>query len=347
MKRIRLSEIAAQLGLKLQGDDREVSGINTLTAAGPDELSFLANPKYIDALRSTKAGAVILHPDFATQTQCALLSESPYQDFGRALALFSREQGFFSGISELAFVHPDAVIGARVTIAPYVCIGPRAVIGDDTRIFPSCYIGEDCCVGTGSTLYPGVTLMAGTQLGQRCIVHAGVVLGADGFGFVRSGQKIEKIPQIGTVQIGDDVEVGANTTIDRAALDKTVVGDGTKIDNLVMLGHNVRVGRNGLLVSQVGISGSCILGDNVTLAGQAGLAGHLRIGNNVTIGPQSGVARDIPDNMTMGGSPAVDQGTFMRTLALMPRFPELFKRLTQLERELAELRAALHNKENA
>ena len=347
MKRIRLSEIAAQLGLKLQGDDREVSGLNTLAAAGPDELSFLANPKYIDALRSTRAAAVILHPDFAAQIPCALLSEHPYQDFGRALALFDRDQGFFSGISELAFVHPDAVIGLRVTVAPFACIGPRAVIEDDTHIFPSCYVGEDCRIGAGSTLYPGVTLMAGTQLGQKCVVHAGVVLGADGFGFVRSGQKIEKIPQIGTVQLGDDVEVGANTTIDRAALDKTVVGDGTKIDNLVMLGHNVRVGKNSFLVAQVGVSGSCVLGDNVTLAGQAGLAGHLRIGNNVTIGPQAGVAKDIPDNMTVGGSPAVDQGVFMRTLALMPRFPELFKRLTRLERKLAALRADLPNKENA
>jgi len=141
------------------------------------------------------------------------------------------------------------------------------------------------------------------------------------------------------------VEVGANTTIDRAALDKTVIGDGTKIDNLVMLAHNVLVGKNSFLVAQAGVSGSCVLGDNVTLAGQAGLAGHLRIGNNVTIGPQSGVARDIPDNMTVGGSPAVDQGTFMRTLALMPRFPELFKRLTRLEQELAALREDLRDKD--
>ena len=347
MKRIRLSEIAARLGLQLQGDDREISGINTLAAAQPDELSFLANPKYIGALRSTKAAAVIAHPDFAAQIPRALISEHPYQDFARALTLFDREQGFFSGISDMAFVHPEAVIGLRVTVAPFACIGPRAVIGDDARIFPSCYVGEDCRIGAGSTLYPGVTLMAGTRIGQRCIVHAGVVLGADGFGFVRSGQKIEKIPQIGIVQIGDDVELGANTTIDRAALDKTVIGDGTKMDNLVMVGHNVRMGRNGILVAQSGIAGSTVLGDNVTIAGQAAVAGHLRIGNNVTIGPQAGVARDIPDNMTMGGTPAVDQGTFMRTFALMPRFPELFKRLTRLEHELAALRADLHNKEQA
>jgi UDP-3-O-[3-hydroxymyristoyl] glucosamine N-acyltransferase len=189
--------------------------------------------------------------------------------------------------------------------------------------------------------------MAGTRLGRGCIVHAGVVLGADGFGFVRNGQRIEKIPQVGTVRLGDDVEVGANTAIDRAALDTTVIGDGTKIDDLVMIGHNVRVGKNGFLVAQTGIAGSCVIGDNATVAAQAGIAGHLRIGDNVTVGPRAGVARDIPDNMIMGGAPAVDQGTFMRTFALMPRFPELFKRLSRLEKEVAALRADLPNKENA
>ena len=347
MKRIRLSEIAAQLGLTLQGEDREVSGINTLTAAGPDELTFLANPKYIDALHGTRAAAVIVHPSFAGQVACALISEHPYQDFGRVLGLFAREQGYFSGISELAFIHPDARIGERVTIAPFACVGPRTIIEDGARVFPSCYIGEDCHVGADSILYPGAVLMAGTRIGRGCILHAGTVLGGDGFGFVRNGGRVEKIPQVGTVRLGDEVEVGANTTIDRAALETTSIGDGTKIDNLVMVGHNVRIGKNSFLVSQVGISGSCTLGDNVTLAGQVGLAGHLRIGNNVTIGPQSGVVKDVPDNMTVGGSPAVDQSTFMRTLALMPRFPEIFKRLSHLEKELAALRAAQDNKEPA
>lgn len=347
MKRIRLSEIAERLGLTLKGHDGEVTGINTLSAAGPDELSFLANPKYMDELAVTKAAAVIIHPGLGDKVERALLSENPYQDFGRALTLFAGRQGFFSGVNELAFVHPEARLGANVTIAPFACVGPRAVIEDNVHIFPSCYVGEDCAVGEGSVLYPGTTLMAGTRIGKRCILHAGVVLGSDGFGFSRTAAGIEKIPQVGTVVVGDDVEIGANTTVDRAVLDKTVIGDGTKIDNLVMIGHNVRIGKNSFLVAQVGISGSTTLGDNVTLAGQAGLSGHLHIGNNVTVGPQSGLARDVPDNMTVGGSPAVDQGTFMRTLALMPRFPELFKRLSKLEKELAALREAGENKEHA
>ena len=162
----------------------------------------------------------------------------------------------------------------------------------------------------------------------RSIIHPGAVLGADGFGFARTAAGIEKIPQVGRVSLGDKVEVGANSAIDRAALDTTRVGSGTKIDNLVQIGHNVRIGQNSLIVSQTGVSGSTRIGDNCTLAGQVGVAGHLRIGDNVTLGPQAGVARDIPSNRVMGGSPAVDQGTYMRTLALMPRFPELFRRLS-------------------
>lgn len=345
--KLRLSDIATRLGMTLKGDDREVSGVNTLSAAGPDELSFLANPKYISELHTTRAAAVIVHADNAGDVPCALISAHPYQDFGRTLTLFARPQGWFSGISERADIHPEAQLGAGVTVAPFACIGPRAVIEDGVRIFPGCYIGEDCHVGEGSTLYPRVTLMSGTRIGKRCIIHAGVVLGGDGFGFTRTARGVEKIPQVGTVTLDDDVEVGANSTIDRAVLDVTHVGQGSKIDNLVQIGHNVRLGKNNFIVAQVGIAGSCTLGDDVTLAGQSGLSGHLRIGNNVTLGPQSGVARDIPDNMTMGGTPAVDQKTFMRTLALMPQFPDMFKRLSKLEKEVAAFRAQRENKEPA
>jgi UDP-3-O-[3-hydroxymyristoyl] glucosamine N-acyltransferase len=174
-------------------------------------------------------------------------------------------------------------------------------------------------------------------MGENCIVHAGAVLGSDGFGFSRAGGEIEKIPQIGSVQIGNNVEIGANTTIDRAVLDVTLVGDDTKIDNLVQVAHNVHIGKRSFIISQVGISGSTTVGDECTLAGQAGLSGHLSIGDRVTIGPQSGVARDIAAGQTVGGSPAVEQGVFMRTLANMPKLPDLFKRVSRLERQLAEL----------
>lgn len=340
----KLSEIANVLGLELRGQDCDIIGVNTLEAAGPHEISFLANPRYADKVSACKAAAIIIAADSVHAVPshaAALVSENPYFDFGRTLALFAKPQGSFTGISDAAFIHPDAVLGDNCTVYPNVYIGPRAHIGANVQLFPGTYIGEDCTVGARSILYPNVTLMAGIVVGEDCILHAGVVLGADGFGFVPTPMGIQKIPQIGTVHIGNDVEIGANTTIDRAVMGITCVGDGTKIDNQVMLGHNVEVGKNCIIVSQVGVSGSTKIGDQVTIAGQAGIAGHLTIGNNVTIGPISGVAQDIPDGKTMGGTPAVDQRTYMRTLAVMPKLPDLFKRCSKLEKELAALKATI------
>lgn len=334
----KLSEIAARLGLTLRGDDAEVIGVNTLESAGPDEVSFLANPKYADQLAETRAGAVIVRPEHAGDVARALVSDNPYRDFGRVLELFAAPQGSFSGISPLAFIHPEADVAEGATVYPFVYIGPQARVESGVTLFPGVYVGEKVRIGKGTTVYPNAVLMAGTEVGNNAVLHPGAVLGADGFGFARTPAGIQKIPQVGRVVLGDEVEVGANAAIDRAVLDTTRVGDGTKIDNLVQLGHNVRIGCNSFIVSQVGISGSSTIGDNCTLAGQVGVAGHLHIGDNVTIGPQSGVAKDIPDNVTVGGTPTVDQRTYMRTLALMPRYPELFKRLSQLEKEVKALK---------
>ena len=336
----KLSALAAALGLTIrggQGVDPEITGINTLDDAVPGELSFLANPKYTHKLATTRATAVIVSPEHADQVPCALVSPTPYQDFGRALALFAVRQGSFAGISEQAFIHPDACLGKDVTVYPFVYVGPEAHIGDGSTLFPGVYVGERCQIGARCTLYPNAVLMAGTVLGDSCILHPGVVLGAEGFGFTRTPAGIQKIPQTGSVRLGDRVEVGANSAIDRAVLAKTEVGDDTKIDNLVQLGHNVTVGRECFIVSQVGVAGSTHIGNGCTFAGQVGIAGHLHIGDNVTLGPQSGVAQDIPSDTVMGGSPAVPQGTYMRTLALMPRFPELFKRLSKVEKLLEKL----------
>lgn len=333
-----LSDIARELGLELRGEDFAVAGVNTLEAAGADEISFLANPKYIQQLKTSAAGAVICSADFAGEVKRALVSDNPYLDFGRCVSLFAKPQGSMKGIHALAYVDPQAQVADGCTVYPFAFIGPRAQVEAGTVVFPGCYIGEDCRVGCGCTLYPNAVMMAGTVIGDDCILHAGVVLGADGFGFAPTEFGIQKIPQIGTVSIGNDVEIGANSTIDRAVLGTTSVGDSTKIDNLVQIGHNVQMGEQCLIVALVGISGSTKIGNNVVIAGQAGIAGHLTIGNGVTLGPKAGVAKSIPDGQTMGGSPAVDKGTYMRTMTVMPKLPDMYKRLQQLEKEVAALK---------
>ena len=336
----RLSQIAGLLGLRFQGpgeDDIEITGVNTLEEAGPTELSFLANPRYVGQLADTRAGAVIVRPEHAAEVTRALISDDPYPAFARAIGLFATPQGSFSGISPLASIHPEAEVDEGCTVYPFVYIGARARLAKGCTLFPGCYVGEDCVLGQGCLLYPNAVLMAGTVLGEGCVLQPGAVLGAEGFGFVRTAEGIRKIPQIGHTVLEDRVEIGANSTVDRAALSATVIGRGSCLDNLVQVGHNVRMGQDCLIVSQVGISGSTRVGDGVTMAGQVGVAGHLHIGNGVTIGPQSGIAKDIPDGQTVGGTPAVDYSTFMRTLALMPRFPELFKRLAGVEKRLEAL----------
>ena len=336
-----LSRIADQLGLTLRGEDRDVHGLNTLEAAGPDELSFLANPKYLPQLASTRAGAVIVEAGHADKVTTALISATPYADFGRALAFFIRPDfvpEFPNGVSEQAYVHPEAEVAPTACLFPFAFVGPRARIGRGCRLYPGCYVGEDCVVGENTVLYPNVSLMARTEVGARCILHAGVVLGADGFGFSRQDGGIQKIPQIGRVRVGDDVEIGANTTVDRAVLGTTVVDSHTKIDNLVQIGHNVHVGKRGLLVAQAGIAGSTHIGDDVTIAGHAGIAGHVKIGNRVTVGPLTGVPRDIPEGTTVGGIPAMESRTFLRWLSAMPKVPDMLKRLNALEKELDRLK---------
>ncbi len=342
-----LSRLAQNLDLTLKGPDAPISGINTLEAAGPGEISFLSNPKYISQLGSTRACAVIVSEEFAAGLERALISKNPYLDFARAVQLFARPQGGFSGRSGQAGIHPEAEVHPSATVYPFVFIGPRARVAQDCQLFPGVYVGEDCEIGKGCILYPNAVLMAGTRLGEGCILHAGCVLGADGFGFARAEGGIRKIPQIGSVRIADDVEIGANSTIDRGALGPTSVGRSTKIDNLVQIGHNVSVGEQSLLVALTGIAGSAKIGDRVTLAGQAGVAGHLKIGNDVTLGPKSGVAKDVPDNFTGGGAPVVDGSTYLRTLSVMPKLPEMHKRLVQLERQVRELKALINQTPNS
>lgn len=337
---VSLSQLARDLGLELQGEDKQITGIGTLEKAGPGEVSFLANPKYLPQLEATRAAAVIVERRFADRVETALISDNPYRDFGRALGLFSRPQGSFDGVSDQASIHPEARLEDGVVVYPYVYVGPGVEIGAGTTLFPGCYVGERCRIGRDCRLYPNVTLMADTVLGDRVAIQAGAVLGSDGFGYAAAGEGREKIPQIGNVVVEDDVEIGAGTCIDRAALDSTVIGRGTKIDNLVQIGHNVTVGEESVIVAQVGISGSARVGRTVVLAGQSGISGHLSIGDDAVLGPQSGVAKDVPPGAVMGGSPVMERGAFMRYLTLVPKLPEMAKRLRRLERRMEDLQQA-------
>ena len=334
----KLSDLASQLGLTLKGEDKDISGVATLEEAGPEDISFLANPKYIPQLAHTRAGAVVIHPDHSAEAATALVSSDPYRDFSRLMYLFARPQGSFKGVSPQAFIHPEASLGQNCTVYPFCYIGPRVVLGDGVTLFPGCYVGEDVCIGAGTVLYPNVSIMAGAKIGEKCILHAGVVLGADGFGFVPTPQGIEKIPQVGIVRIGNNVEIGANTTIDRASLGETVLDDGCKIDNLVQIGHNVRVGRYTMLVSQTGISGSTKVGERVIMAGQAGIAGHLNIGDGAVIGPKSGVGKDIAPGQTVMGMPPMEGRQYLRYMFTAPKLMDMIKKIKQLEKDVAELR---------
>lgn len=339
-KRLKLSQLADELGLTLKGEDKEVGGFGTLESAGPDQVSFLANPKYLSLLDECQAAAVIVEDRFADKVETALISDNPYYDFARALTLFAEPQGCMTGMSDKAYVHPEAQVHETATVYPFAFVAKGARVGENSSVFPGCYVGERSVVGRDCTLYPNVTLMADTVIGDRVIIHAGAVLGSDGFGFAPSPNGLEKIPQMGNVVVEDDVEIGANSTIDRAVLAGTVIGRGTKIDNLVQVGHNVTIGEGSILVAQVGVSGSATIGRGVTLAGQAGISGHLTIGDGATVGPQSGVAKDVPEGAVVGGTPVMDRGTFLRYLTLAPKLPDMARTIRRLEREIQELKKA-------
>ena len=340
---MKLSELASTLGLEFAGTDGEFTGLNTLENATETEVSFLANPKYVHFLHQTRAAAVIVAREFADSVPNALVSENPYFDFARAGALFDRKQGLFQGISPLASVDATAQLDEHCTVYPHAYIGPHAQVGKNTEIFAGAYVGEHAVVGENCRILPNAVIMAGIAVGNGCVIKPGAVLGADGFGYVLVGGEMQKIPQIGTVNIADGVHIGANTCIDKATLGATTVGKDTKIDNLVQLGHNVQVGENCFIISQVGVAGSARIGNRATLAGQVGVAGHLSIGDDVTIGPQSGIAKDIPAGSKGGGSPFMPENTFMRSMVLAPRLPEIFQRVKRLEKELEDLKKLVRN----
>ncbi|GAB4265979.1 MAG: UDP-3-O-(3-hydroxymyristoyl)glucosamine N-acyltransferase [Deferrisomatales bacterium] len=336
-----LRELAEALGAKLQGDPAlEVHGAAPLDRAGPGEVSFLSNPKYRGLLATTRASAVIVGPSDRREDLACLVCDNPYLAFARAVALLHPQPRPEPGVEDGAFVSPSARLGEGVTVMAGAYVDEGVRVGPETVLYPGVYLGREARVGARCVLHANAVVRERCVLGDRVVLQPGAVVGSDGYGFARDGTRHVKIPQVGIVVVEDDVEVGAATTIDRAVLGETRIGRGTKIDNLVQIGHNVEVGEDCLVVAQVGVSGSTRVGDRVVLAGQAGVVGHVVLGEGAMVGAQSGVMADVPAGAVVTGSPAFDHREFLKVQAVVRRLPELRARLRELEKRLAGLERA-------
>ncbi|HDD35463.1 MAG TPA: UDP-3-O-(3-hydroxymyristoyl)glucosamine N-acyltransferase [Candidatus Desulfofervidus auxilii] len=339
--KVKLREITKILQAELIGDgDIEIKGLAPIEKAKAGDITFIANPRYKKYLTQTQASAVIVPLDIKDAPVALIRTKNPYLTYARVAQLFYRWPYQFRGISSGAFIAEGVRLGKNVTIYPFSFIESGTEIGDETIVFTGVYIGPNVKIGKKVIIYPNVSILADCEIGSGVIIHSGAVIGSDGFGFApdEKGNYV-KIPQLGRVRIEDDVEIGANTTIDRAALGETVIKKGTKIDNLVQIAHNVEIGENSIIVAQVGIAGSTKIGNRVTLAGQVGVVGHIEIGDGVTIGAKSGVPKSVSAGQTVAsGVPAMPYQTYLRTMLLLPRLPEFTSRLKKLEKELTILK---------
>lgn len=323
---MKLVEIAALVNGKLFGpDDIEINGVSGISDAKDGDITYLVRQNLIGDLLAGNASAVLVHEKFEKITIPQIVVNNPQYAFAVLLKRFYCKSHPYNGISLQAIISDSASIGDNTTVYPSVYISDRTFIGKRTVIYPGVYIGEGCCIGDDCIIYPNVVLRDGVTVGDRVIIHPGAVLGADGFGFIFKDGSHYKIPQVGGVIIEDDVEIGANTTVDRATTGNTVIGKGTKIDNLVQIGHNVRVGQNVIIVAQVGVGGSTIIGDGVVLAGQAGIADHAEIEAGTTIGAQSGVASGKLAKGIYVGTPAKPFRVALKAYDLLFKLPELYK----------------------
>ncbi len=334
-----LGAIAKLIEGEVVGDkDIVITGLSGIKEAKEGDLTFVADSKYCSLIAKTTASAIITPRDMKVADFPVILTDDPSLAFSKiALSVVEDNTHRFEGIHETAVIAGDACIGQDVSIGPYTVVESGARIGDHTVIYGGCFIGHHTTIGERCLFYPNVSLRERIAVGNRVMIHSGTVIGCDGFGFVNIKGVKEKIPQIGTVEIGDNVEIGANVTIDRARFDKTVVGQGTKIDNLVQIAHNVKIGKHCVICAQVGISGSTTLEDNVTLAGQVGLAGHLTIGEGAVVASGSGVPGSIPPGETYWGFPAKPHRHAKRVNACVQRLPQYVKTIQELKKKVESL----------
>ena len=333
-----LAEIASRVGGTVRGDaSRAIAGIKPLDQAGPEDLSFVAHPRYRHQAEASRAAGLLARPGEALPGHNLILVENPYLALAEAMALFFPPERPAPGVSPLAVIGEEVTLGRDVSVAALAVVGRRCTLGERAVLMPGVVLGDEVAIGEGTVLHPGVVVYARSIVGARVTVHAGSVIGSDGFGYAEAGSGRAKIPQTGNAVIEDDVEIGACTTIDRATFGSTVVGRGTKIDNLVQVAHNVVVGEGSVLVAQSGIAGSTRLGAGVILAGQAGVAGHLEVGARAVVGAKSAALQDLPDGAFVVGHPAVDHREWKKAHAAQRRLPDLLRRVARLERGLEEI----------
>ena len=341
-----LAEIAKLVDGEIVGDASVViTGACGIKEAVEGDITFVANPKYLPLMGKTRASAIITSREVKESAKPLIRTENPSLAFARMLSIMEPCE-----IKHPKGIHPTALIGKNVSLGkdaalgPYAVIEDNAVIGERAIIYAGCFIGHDVRIGNDTLIYANVSIRERVSIGSRVIVHSGTVIGSDGFGFATLKGIHHKIPQVGTVIVEDDVEIGANVTIDRARFDKTLIGKGTKIDNLVQIAHNVIIGENSFIVAQAGISGSTIIGNNVILAGQAGLVGHITVGDGAIVAAQGGVTKDVPPNTMVSGYPAKPHDIAKRVNACVQNLPKLYETVNGLKKKIAELEEKLKGK---
>ncbi len=343
-----LTELAKVVGGRVRGDgDVTIVGVAAVDQAGPDHITWIADPRYAEKLVTSQAGAVVVPSDAGATPMPALLCDDP--ETAIALILERLAPPVWRpapGVDPTAAVSKTARLGQGVTVGPYAVVGDRTVIGDRTIVHAHAVIGPDVTIGADCLFWPHVVVRERCEIGDRVIAHPQVTIGSDGYGYRLSDGRHHKVPQIGTVQIEDDVEIGAGSCIDRAKVGRTVIGAGTKIDNLVQIAHNVEVGPHCLLVAQVGIAGTVKLGQYVVFGGKVGVRDHVSVGDGVKVGACSCIAQDVPAGATLAGIPARDGNLWLRQQVLLDRFPELYAQIRQLERRVASLEAAADHQQD-
>ncbi len=342
--RSTVSEIAALVGGSVKGDPHTpITGARGIRHALPGDLTFYADGRYAQDLARTQATVLLVREEVDAPGKIQIVVSDPAEAFGMVIQTYrARRDQRCEGIHPSAILGRDVQVGAGVFLGPHVFVGDETVLADGVALHANVVVGAEVVIGPDTVVHPNATIREQVTIGARCVIHSGTVIGSEGFGFVRGKDGIRKIPQLGTVIIGDEVEIGANSAVDRARFGETVIGSGTKIDNLVQIGHNVQIGEDAIICGMVGVAGSATLGQRVTLAASAGVTGHIEIGDDVTVAARSGVTKSIPAGRVVSGFPADDHERDKRVIASTRRLPEALRTIRALERRIEELEQKLN-----